>query len=135
MSNLYNFLTDDTMKIPPCITVMDPDLLEYVPGQHLTLSFPVKNFYLNGGNVMQGGFIGAAFDNVFGIFVFLEKQHVNMSTIDLQINYHHPLLPEDKLVIKAYLKHSGKTIVHINAEGFNKDGVLAATASTNIILR
>ena len=52
MSNLYNFLTDDTMKIPPCITVMDPDLLEYVPGQHLTLSFPVKNFYLNGGNVM-----------------------------------------------------------------------------------
>lgn len=135
MKKLIAYLEDDTIPIPQCILIMDPELVEYIPGEHLTISFPVKDTYLNGNNVMQGGFIGAAFDNVFGIMVFLEKQCYDMSTIDIQLNYHYPLAQGDKLVITTYLKHNGKTILHMNAEGFNKDGKLAATAYTNIIIR
>lgn len=136
MTKINDYLQKYSSKpLPQCINIMEPEFIDYIPGKSLTLSFPVLDIFLNANEVMQGGFIGAAFDNVFGILTFLEKKFTNMSTINMQIDYHRPLVREDRLVITAHLKHKGNTIVSMYAEGFNAEGKLAATASTNIILR
>jgi len=134
IKNIERLQKKTDQPVPSCLSIMEPEIVEYHPGKSLTLSFPVLDMYLNGNKVMQGGFIAAAFDNVFGVLSFLEKENINMSTIDLQVNYHRPLTAGDRLVITAYLKHSGNTILGLYAECFNSEGKLAATATTNIIL-
>ena len=115
-------------KWPNCIKIMKTRLVEYIPGEHLTLVSPVLKMFLNPSGSMQGGFIGAAFDNAFGLLIFLTTRERNIPTVDLNVNFHRPILGNDELFIKATIKHLGKTIVQAAGEGFNKDNQLIATA-------
>jgi acyl-coenzyme A thioesterase PaaI-like protein len=51
---------------PNCFRFMQGRVVEYLPQERLTVAFPVLDEYLNPAGSMQGGFITAAFDNVFG---------------------------------------------------------------------
>ena len=51
---------------PNCFTAMKADVLHYESRMSLTVRFPVLEESLNPLRTMQGGFIVAAFDNVFG---------------------------------------------------------------------
>jgi uncharacterized protein (TIGR00369 family) len=83
---------------------------------------------------MQGGFIGAAFDNTFGMLVYLLTKNLAMATIDLNVNYHKPIFESDKLEVTASLKSLGKTIIHMAGEARNRENELIASATTNIYL-
>jgi len=50
---------------PNCFNFMQGQIIEF-SGERMTIAFPVLESYLNPGGSMQGGFITAAFDNVFG---------------------------------------------------------------------
>ena len=121
-------------KLPNCITTMKTEIGEHIPGQSLTMSFPVQDMFLNGNRAMQGGFTAAAFDNAFGALTHLEYQTKNMATIDLHINYNRPIFMNDRLIITSYLKAKGSTIASLYAEAFNNEGKIVATATTNIMI-
>lgn len=121
-------------QIPNCVTTMKTEVGEYIPGQSLTMFFPVQEIFLNGNGAMQGGFTAAAFDNAFGALLHLDTPNVTMATIDLHINYHRPIFVNDQLSVTVYLKAKGNNIAAMYAEGFNKDGKLIATATTNMMI-
>lgn len=119
---------------PNCMEIMEPKLVEYVVGESLILEFPVLEKFSNPGGGMQGGFISAAFDNVFGSFCFYETKGKPIATIDISTSYQRPIFIGDELIIKVEIKAMGKTIIHMTGEGRNKEGKLIATATTNFIL-
>ncbi|EES92066.1 PaaI family thioesterase [Clostridium botulinum] len=116
-----------------CINIMKPKVLEYKKGESLTLVFPVLEKYLNPLKSMQGGFITAAFDNAFGIFFITENHGELITTIDITTSYQRPIFLGDDLKIIVNIKQTGDNIVHMYGEGYNKEGKLVATCSTNIM--
>lgn len=56
----------DLGSVPHCFSFMQGRILDYIEGESLTIGFPVFRHYLNPSGSMQGGFISAAVDNVFG---------------------------------------------------------------------
>lgn len=117
---------------PPCFFSMDGRVMEYVPEQSLTIAFPVLESYLNPAGSMQGGFITAAFDNVFGPLSHAVMKSLT-TTIDIHTSYHRPIFAGDQLIIKASVKSGGKTVVHMHAEAFNGENRLIASATTDYV--
>lgn len=83
---------------------------------------------------MQGGFISAAFDNAFGALAILATGKFEVSSLDLNVNYHRPILADDTLTVKVYLKSKGKSIISLWGESFDSCDRLIATATSKIIL-
>ncbi len=119
---------------PNCVTIMQWEFVEYVVGKSVTCAFPVLALYSNPRKSMQGGFIGAAFDNTFGTLVYLTTKKMNMVTINLNITYHRPIYENDRLIVTVYIKSLGKTIIHLVGEAFDSKGNLIASSSTNLTL-
>ncbi len=123
----------DMGPVPHCFTHMQARVIEYVAGQSLTIGFPVLENYLNPARTMQGGFITAAFDNVFGPLCYSATGTTATTTVDISTSYHRPILEGDELIITAAVKAQGKTKIHMMAEAYNRDNKLIATATTNYI--
>lgn len=124
------------MPVEPanCKETMQPVFVEYVEGESLTYNFPVLEIYSNPRKSMQGGFIGAAFDNTFGGLIFLSTGRMEMASVDLCVNYHRPIFENDVMKVKVNLKSMGKTIAHLTGEAYDTRGRLIASATTNIML-
>ncbi len=123
----------DMGPVPRCFTFMQGRVIDYVDGQSLTIGFPVLESYLNPARTMQGGFITAAFDNVFGPLCYSATSTTATTTVDISTSYHRPILEGDELIITATVKAQGKTKIHMMAEGYNRENKLIATATTNYI--
>jgi len=121
-------------KSAKCLDLMDPEFVEYVLGESVTLAYPVKDNYLNLRKSMQGGLIAAAFDNAFGFAIYLATGQVKVVTIDLSISYQRPIFEKDKLTVRIHLKSMGQKIIHLIGEAFNEENKLIATASTNLMV-
>ncbi|HWP98029.1 MAG TPA: PaaI family thioesterase [Syntrophomonadaceae bacterium] len=119
---------------PPCFTSMEARLLEY-DCKKVQVALPVLESYLNPAGTMQGGFISAAFDNVFGPLCLLATGTPHTAALNLSTTYHRPLFQGDELVITATVQSHGKTAIHMIAEGYNQDGKLVATSSTSYIIK
>ena len=120
-------------ELPNCITIMQTRLIDYIPGQHIILAFPVLEMFLNNKRAMQGGFIAAAFDNAFGWLIFFTTRDTNIPTLDLTTNFHRPIFKDDELIVTATMKHFGGNILLLAGEGYNKEDKLIATASGKFI--
>ena len=118
----------------PCAELMQPKFIEYIENESITYAFPVLDIYLNPWKCMQGGFISAAFDNVFGALAILATGKFEVSSLDLNLNYHRPIFADDMLTVKVYLKSKGKSIISLWGESFDSCGRLIATATSKIIL-
>lgn len=118
----------------PCAQLMQPQFIEYVENESITYAFPVLDIYLNPWKCMQGGFISAAFDNAFGALAILATGKFEISSIDLNLNYHRPILADDTLRVKVYLKSTGRNIISLWGESFDSCDRLIATATSKIII-
>lgn len=123
----------DMGPVPPCFTFMQARLIDYNEGKNLTVSFPVLENYLNPAGSMQGGFITAAFDNVFGPLCYSATRTTYTTTLDIITSYHRPIWAGDELIITAMVKTQGKTKIHMMAEAYNRENKLIATATTDYI--
>ncbi len=123
----------EDLPSPDCFRTMEGCVEDYCPGTSLSVSFPVKESYLNPAKTMQGGFITAAFDNVFGPFCLLESGTPATTTIDINTTYHRPIMPGDTLRVTAFLKSKGKTKIHMIADAYNSEGKLVASATSTYI--
>lgn len=111
--------------------IMDPTFVECLSEDNVVISFPVVEWQINGFNSMQGGFIAAAFDNVFGILCYGAINKELFTTLDMNLTYHRPIFLDDVLKISVNIKCIGKSIVCMNGEAFNSENKLIASATTN----
>ncbi len=118
---------------PNCFNSMQGRMIEFKKDESLTIAFPILENYLNPAGSMQGGFITAAFDNVFGPLCEGITGTQATTTVDLYTNYHRPIFPGDELIITATVMVKGKTKIHMTAEAYNKEHKLIATATTNYV--
>ncbi len=118
----------------PCAELMQPKFIEYIENESVTYTFPVLDIYLNPWKCMQGGFISAAFDNAFGALAILTTGKFEISSLDLNVNYHRPIFANDTLTVKVYVKSKGKNIISLWGESFDSCDRLIATATSKIIM-
>ncbi len=117
---------------PRCYNFMQGRLVDFSQ-ERLTIAFPVLESYLNPAGSMQGGFITAAFDNVFGPLCQAVTGSKSTTTVDLYTNYHRPIFVGDELTIIASLIVKGKTKIHMTAEAYNRENKIIATAISNYV--
>lgn len=130
----YGYMDGELGTPPPCYLSMQARLLSYSPEEGLRIAMPVLDHYLNPAGSMQGGFIMAAFDNVFGPLCILASGTSASAAVDMGLSFHRPIFSGDELVIAAQVQSRGKTIVNMVAQAYNRDNKLVASASTNYIL-
>lgn len=123
----------DLGPVPPCFSFMQSRVIDLEEGKSLTVGFPVLENYLNPAGTMQGGFITAAFDNVFGPLCYSATHSTFTTTLDIITSYHRPIRSGDELIITATVKTQGKTKIHMMAEAYNREKKLIATATTDYI--
>ncbi|MGI5921002.1 MAG: PaaI family thioesterase [Syntrophomonadaceae bacterium] len=127
-------IIDDIETKPNCVLFMKQEFVEYVVGESATYAYPVLEVYANPRGGMQGGFISAAFDNTFGALVHMITKHLQIVTLNLNVSYHKPIYVNDKLIVTAFLKSNGKTIMHLIGEAYDTHQNLIATATSSFFL-
>lgn len=130
---IMDSVVDMVGQVPNCFKFMQGKVIDYTAEESLTVSFPVQEEYLNPAGSMQGGFITAAFDNVFGPLSGLVSKGPT-TTINLETSYQRPIFAGDELIVTAAIRSKGRTLIHMVAEAFNGAGKLVATASSNYIV-
>ena len=116
---------------PPCFASMGGEFLHYESRKSLKVSFPVKAETLNPEAAMQGGFITAAFDNVFGPLSYLAARNP-CRTLDIHTQFIRSIREGDTLVITATIVARGTDTIHMTGEAVNSAQKLIATSSTNL---
>ncbi|MFA6542708.1 MAG: PaaI family thioesterase [Bacteroidota bacterium] len=120
-------------QLPPnCSVLMKGEYVDYESRVKLKIAFPVLKEYLNPMNSMQGGFIAAAFDNVFGPLSYLAA-HQPCITVSLQTNYIRAVSFGDTLVVTAHVVSRGQSAMHLSAEAVNGKGKIVATCTSQMV--
>ncbi|MEN6350911.1 MAG: PaaI family thioesterase [Syntrophomonas sp.] len=120
--------------LPNCVEIMKREFVEYVVGECVTCNYPVFEMYSNPRKAMQGGFISAAFDNTFGLLVYLITGQIEMASLDLCINYHCPIYENDVLTVTTHIKSRGKRIIHQVGDAYDSKRQLIASGTSSIYL-
>ncbi len=123
-----------SFPVPECAQFMEAKFEEHIAGKSISFSFPVKEEYLNPGKTMQGGFITAAFDNVFGPLSVLEMGTFFAAAVSINTSYHRPVFLGDYITVTAYVKAKGKKKLHMLAEACNREGKIVATATSDYLV-
>ncbi|MCG9875591.1 MAG: PaaI family thioesterase [Leptospiraceae bacterium] len=118
---------------PPSFTTMKAEMVEYVKNKSLIVSFPVEDYQTNPAGYMQGGFIAAAFDNVYGPLSYMIAKRPT-TTIDMNIQYIRAVNINQRVSIEAKLIAKGFTTLHMSAEMIGENGKLLATSTTNLLV-
>jgi acyl-coenzyme A thioesterase PaaI-like protein len=118
---------------PPCFTSMQGEFLEYESRKSLKVSFPVLSDSLNPQGKMQGGFLTAAFDNVFGPLSYLAAR-APCITLDIHTQFFRGLEVGDIVTILAEIVARGTGSIFMKAEASNSAGKLVATSTTNLLI-
>lgn len=113
---------------PNCFVSMQAKFVEYESRRSLAVTFPVLEESLNPLRTMQGGFIVAAFDNVFGPLSYLAAR-VPCVTLNLNTQFIRPIALQDHLTVRATVVSRNAQVLQMTAEAFNSRNKLIATAS------
>ncbi len=120
-------------QLPPnCSVLMKGDYVDYDSRVMLKIAFPVREEYLNPVKAMQGGFITAAFDNVFGPLSYLAAR-TPCTTLDLHTNYIRSINAGDTLTVTEKIVSRGVSAMHLSAEAVNGKGKLIATCTSHMV--
>jgi uncharacterized protein (TIGR00369 family) len=113
---------------PNCFLAMKAEFVEYESRHSLMVAFPVLEESLNPLRTMQGGFLAAAFDNVFGPLSYLAAR-TPCVTLHLNTQFIRPVEPGERLIVRATVLSRSMQVLHMTGEAFNTRSKLVATAS------
>ena len=103
-------------------------------GKSLTAEIPFNRKFANPLGMFQGGFIGAAFDEVFGPLTYMAAQRPSV-TIEMSTSYLRPFVASDEsLILKAELVAKTRSLLVLKAEAHTKAGKLVATATSHSLI-
>lgn len=125
-------LFPDAALPPNCSVLMKGEYLAYESRVMLKIEFPVEEVYLNPMKAMQGGFITAAFDNVFGPLSYLASR-TPCTTLDLHTNYIRSIMAGDRLIVTGTVVSRGMSAMHLTGEAVNAKGKLIATCTSHMV--
>jgi acyl-coenzyme A thioesterase PaaI-like protein len=120
--------------LPNCFRFMQGEFLEYQPRQMLKVRFPVLKESLNPVRKMQGGFIIAAFDNVFGPLSYAAARTI-CSTLNIETHFHRSVDEGDSLLLIGHVLSRSSMIMHLAGEAYNGKGKLVATCSASMMIQ
>lgn len=125
---------EELIQKHPTIAALKTEFVDYSADGKLTLAYPVQANQINGYHLMQGGNIASAFDNNFGIFVYVALDGHQAPTIDMVVNFHKGVTLEDeKIWITTQVKSAGKKVISLTGEARNKKGQLVASSQTHML--
>ncbi len=116
-------------KFPPnCFIAMKAEFVDYDSRRSLAVTFPVLDESLNPLGMMQGGFVVAAFDNVFGPLSYLAAR-CPCVTLTLNTQFIRPVESGDRITIRASVISRGAQVLQMTGEAFNSVNKLVATGT------
>jgi uncharacterized protein (TIGR00369 family) len=116
---------------PACLVSLDGRVESMNPAEKsAVMSFTVPLDFCHSGNVVQGGFVAAMLDAAMSHAVFTHIDNVvALPTLELKVSYLAASLA-GSFSAKGKIIRAGKSIVFLEAELFNEQGELTATASS-----
>lgn len=118
---------------PECFRWMEGNYTAYESRTMLQVEFPVRTEMLNPIGNMQGGFITAAFDNVFGPLSYLAARGPAL-TLELSTQYLRAVGAGDRLTITCRVISRSPQTMLLSAEATNLRGKVVALATANVIV-
>jgi|TARA_B110000238_G_scaffold187507_1_gene217703 uncharacterized protein (TIGR00369 family) len=95
-----------------------------------TFEFNISTDFCHSIDIVQGGFVTAMLDAAMSHAVFgLDKSIENVSSLEIKTNYLEPTRAGKLRAIGSILK-SGYKVAFLEAQLFNEEGLLTATASS-----
>ncbi|TWI70661.1 acyl-coenzyme A thioesterase PaaI-like protein [Desulfobotulus alkaliphilus] len=118
--------------LPPCFETLSGMFTEYVPDTSLSCRFMHEKKLANPAGSLQGGFLMAAFDNVFGPFSILESGRAAVS-LELNGTFLRPLMVRDvSFDIRVSLVEKSARFLVMEAEARDSRMRLAAKAHSRM---
>lgn len=119
---------------PPSNEAMGTVYTAIDPGKMLEAEFAFNPLFTNPLKIFQGGFLCAAFDEVFGPLTYMAAQKPAL-TIEMSTSFLRPFTAATGSVkIRAEVVNQSKALLVLKAEARAPDGKLIATASSHSML-
>ncbi len=103
-------------------------------GKSLSARIPFESRFTNPLSMYQGGFLCAAFDEVFGPLTYMAAGRPAV-TLEMSATFMRPFVASDEFIeIKADLVSKSRTILVLKAEATNSQGKLVAIARNHSVM-
>ena len=130
-------------KAPPGVDIVIPprvfeemgaEIIDFERNAYLTVRVPALDRYSGPLGAMQGGMIGAAFDNAYGPFSYLvAKRPCVTKTMDTM--FIRPIKAgDDALIVRAELLAKTRSLLFLQGRATNEAGKLVATSTTTMVI-
>jgi uncharacterized protein (TIGR00369 family) len=123
------------LHMPPRSTKsMGTRFTEIVPGKMLAAEIPFHEEFGNPTGVMQGGFVCAAFDEVFGPLSYMAARRPAV-TIEMNTSFLRPFQAKQKfLTVRAEVVSASRSLLLLEAKATRPDGKLVAISKVNCMV-
>src|ERR1700761_8915354 len=115
------------LKMPPdSMRTMGTRYVDLVPGKMLAAELPFQDGFRNPTGVMQGGFLCAAFDEVFGPLSYMAARGPAV-TIEMNTSFVRPFQAKHRvLIVRAEVLSKSRSHLLLEARATQPDGKLVA---------
>ena len=123
-------------KIPLCSQTLNSKIIAADPEKDLIrMEFRPDKKMCNANGVVQGGFVSAMLDDMFGpLSVFASWPGYTMSSLELKTSYLAAVKPDTLVIGEAWVVKMGRSVCFMEAKLTDSDsGKLLATASTSCL--
>lgn len=123
------------LELPPTSSkALGTEYTEIEFGKTLTGKFAFNPKFTNPLQMFQGGFLCAAFDDVFGPLTYMAAGQP-VVTLEMSTSFIRPFTAKDEVMfIKAEVVSKTKSVLILRAEARNKEGKLIATANNHSLV-
>ena len=119
---------------PPSNKTMGTEYTEIDFGKSLAARFVFDPRFTNPLKMFQGGFLCAAFDEVFGPLTYMAAGQP-VVTLEMSVSFVRPFTAKDEsITIRAEVVSKTKSVLLLKAEARTKEGKLVATSGNHSML-
>jgi uncharacterized protein (TIGR00369 family) len=115
------------------LATMGTRFTDLLPGKMLAAEIPFHNEFRNPTGVMQGGFLCAAFDEVFGPLSYMAARGPAV-TIEMNTSFIRPFQAKhQRLTIRAEVLTKSRSLILLEAKAVEPNGKLIAVAKVSCL--
>jgi len=134
MAEKFSALGVSLVLPPPSSKTLGTFYTEIDFGKMLAAEFKYDIHFTNPLRTVQGGFLCAAFDDVYGPLTYMAAL-TPVVTIEMSTTFIRPFTAETELIrIKAEVVSKSKSLLILKAEAHSKDGKLIATSTNHSLI-
>ncbi len=119
---------------PPSSSSLATRFIDIDPGKMLAAEFPFDMKFANPLGLFQGGFLCAAFDEVYGPLTYMAAGRP-VVTIEMSTSFVRPFTKHDGVIsIRAEIVAKTSSLLMLRAEAKNQEGKLIATSTSHSMI-